>query len=355
MKNKMMNSTGVVFAISMTLVAQGLTPALAQSFVNPDPPVTPPVIIPSAPPPQVQIQQQPSALQTMFQNMVQQSQMQNMLNGGQLPAFIQNNPAISPLDQRSGLSNNANSINAGNNLQATLGISQGKAPVANGNLVNNSPLATQKDLGIETANRFGGPTASSLFQVLFLAANGQPVGLKPADTDKTPTDVLYGALVGLARANNVPISDSLQQLFESMKSNPAMFELVRPTLVALTNGISGGTMQKQTLTSALTFLSNPKILQGFMAGVQSANLTGRSAEQTKQLAEQIKTFALGTLNSGTAADGKQLSARAMSLLGGAALAPQNGGVNSSFLNLSGSLLSSLGRGKGASGQAVKQP
>ncbi len=351
MKYKMMNSTGAALAISLTLV----TPGFAQSFTQVDP-VTPtqPVIVPSAPPPQVQIQQQPNAFQMLLQNVQQQQQIQNMFNAGQLPGF---NPAISPMDQRSGLVNNANSTNGANNVQATLGITQGKPTIETSNLLNSSAAqVAQKDVGRETAKKFAGPNASNLYELLFLASNGQSVGLKPTDTEKTPTHELYGALVGLAKANNVPIADSLQGMFETVKSDPTMFDLVRPTLLQLANGIAAGTMPKQTLLSALGLLSNPRIIQGFISTVQSANLgKGASqAEMNKQIAEQIRQIALGTMTSGTTSGIKLPPALA---LFGSLNKAGSSSAQSSLLNI-GSLLSANqgnARGSNAARQTANRP
>ncbi len=287
MLKKQVTSIGVALAMSYT----SILPALAQGDPVPGPPPAP---TPSPTPVQAQTQQ-PSALQTLFQNIQQQQQIQNIFNPSQFPAFIQANPSISPLDQRSGLSNNANSVNKSNSPQTSLGITQGTPTIGGNNLLSN-PWLVQKNMGSEIANRFGGPAASSLFEALFLATNGQPGGLMPSQLDRVPTITLYGALLGLAKANNLPISDSLLSLMEMLRNNPSTFDLLRPTLLQLANGIISGTMSRQTLLNALSFLTNPQTINGFVAGVQSANAAGRGASQTelnKQIADAVKQVSLG--------------------------------------------------------------
>lgn len=287
MQKKQISSVGVAFAMSLT----SLLPALAQGDPVPGPGPAP------APTPTVtSVQtQQPSALQTLFQNIQQQQQLQNIFNPTQFPLYMQANPAISPLDQRSGLTNNANSVGNTKNPQSSLGLTQGTPTIGNSQLLNN-PWLAQKNFGNELALRFGGPNASSLFDLLFLATNGQPSGLTSAQLDRVPTTVLLGALLGLARANNLPISDSLLSLMEMLKSNPSTLDLLRPTLLHLANGIASGTMSKQTLLSALSFLTNPQVMNGFVAGAQSATSVGKNASQvelSKQMADQLKQAALG--------------------------------------------------------------
>lgn len=110
---------------AMLLVALSEVPVLAQGDpVRPDVNLTPVNTSPTVP-------QGPNFFQTIQQQQQIQNQIQNMM----FPPYLQANPTISPLDQRSGLTNNSTKIIILNPV--SLGITTVKVP----NIINSSLLA----------------------------------------------------------------------------------------------------------------------------------------------------------------------------------------------------------------------
>lgn len=189
-------------AVSVCTLSLGLlqgVPALSQG--DPVPPVTPPPQTPQVQTP-IETPTQPNLLQIIQQ----QQQIQNTIQNIQLPSYLQTNPTISPLDQRSGLASQSTTMPPS---VTSLTITT-KTPT----IINSSLLAPSDQVTTVKTGSFGQP-------ITVTTTNTTVSDIKPTSTTTTsvtsvPTNVQAIKTTTTSSINSKPSFDSLGPLLENL-------------------------------------------------------------------------------------------------------------------------------------------
>lgn len=221
---------------------------------------------------------------TFLQFIQQQQQIQNQIQNLTFPAYLQANPTISPLDQRSGLT--SNSVKTINLFPNSLGITSIKVPnIINSNLLSpsntvvtniNLPTGDLKTSPVNTititplsTTTVNAPAPRPDFSGLYTLLNNLA---KTTNTAPTQTNVTTGSTIqtsvtngiSTATTNNKPLDTQLKMMegiidqtrtdLKEMigKSNDVVGDLLKTMQVTGSNVSTTATGDKQTSTGTNT-------------------------------------------------------------------------------------------------------
>lgn len=308
------------FCLGAYLVQAFAMPALAQGD---------PVITPSAPAPKIEIQEpvnnnNSQAFFQLYQSI--QNQQNSLFN---TPA-VQLNPAITPLDQRSGLIKNSTDYNPFG--VSGLGItSVGVPKINNSNLLANPDnnalardvanylLATEPRINVQTMVL---PKLNSLSTTSLLTALAMALGISQ-DTLQTfllknsPGSIenLRSNLISMAinlKIGNLPVSVAKNAFMQMIGLNPAMVASSTQAIsTTQTTQTSSNISSKPSFDSLSTLLNN---LQNAQTNIQNAQTTQTKTVTTQPIQTNTQTVqnptnAISSLNSfvGQTAQNTQVS------------------------------------------------
>lgn len=231
-------------------------------------------IAPSAPPPSVQTvtPTQPNPMQQMMQNAIQQQQLMNQIHQSFFNPFINANPSVSPMDQRSGTTNNASSGNAGSKPSQSLGISSTSAP----NIGNTSISGSGGSQPVNDPSKLG--------QLMVLGSKGQPLNLTLNDLAGFNAETLLGAILNFAVGNGAQINaDDLNKLKTTLAQSGVSIENFRDVFAQIVIGVASGQISPEMVNNFVTALGQGQgtSLQTISARMQEAAQKVREAQTSK--------------------------------------------------------------------------
>lgn len=270
----------------------------------------------------------PSAFQQFLQNAIQQQQQIQQLNQFAFPSFINANPSVSPMDQRSGTTNNASAVNSTgtNQASASLGISSSKPSIDNSSSIGGTSSQPVNDPG-------------KLTQLMVLAAKGQPTPLNLSDLNGMNGETLFGVLLNFAVANGAKLSaDDVNKFRNALSQSGTSLEAFRDVFAQLVIGVVNGRISPDSINQFATAIAGQS--QGSSAQALASQLTA-TAQKLREAQASSKpsgTSAASTSATATIALNTAIMNALAPILGGAL---GSGLTNSSLQNAASSATSTV--------------